>query len=498
MDPTSSRWVARAPLVRPPRAGGIALTVIVGVLIAASPAPAATTIGSDLGSSGDILLDCPTTDPCTAAQTALPGRQVTSPIDGVIVRWRVGDGTGSMSLRVLRSAAGGTFTGVARSDAATPPVGPSDVGQPPTISTFPTRIPIRAGDFIGLDLATADSAVGQRTAGGANIVAFVPALADNETRAPDATLSDIEGLLNADVEADADRDGFGDETQDLCAKDATTQGLCGGPCSNDRIGTESNDTLNGTDAGDNIRALGGDDVVTSLNGDDCLFGGTGADRLTGDAGNDTLTGEAGDDVLAGGLGDDSLDAGTENDRADGGVGTDRLAGGVGNDALTGGLGNDTVAGGDGNDELLGSEGDDTIGGGAGNDRLTAGPGRDTLSGGAGLDHLNGVSGNDRLTGGAGNDVMGGGSNNDVLSGGSGNDSMRGDAGNDRLTGSTGNDRIDVGKGRNRASGGPGRDRITAANAKRDRISCGSGRDRVLADATDRVARDCERVKRTEG
>jgi hypothetical protein len=32
--------------------------------------------------------------------------------------------------------------------------------------------------------------------------------------------------LNADIEPDADADGFGDETQDLCPTDASTQGAC--------------------------------------------------------------------------------------------------------------------------------------------------------------------------------------------------------------------------------------------------------------------------------
>jgi len=32
--------------------------------------------------------------------------------------------------------------------------------------------------------------------------------------------------MNADVEADADNDGFGDETQDQCPTDASTQGQC--------------------------------------------------------------------------------------------------------------------------------------------------------------------------------------------------------------------------------------------------------------------------------
>ena len=44
-------------------------------------------------------------------------------------------------------------------------------------------------------------------------------------------------------------------------------------------------------------------------------------------------------------------------------------------------------------------------------------------------------------------------------------------------------------------GGTGNDRVFARNGKVDRIGCGRGRDRVRADANDRVAGDCETVRR---
>jgi Ca2+-binding RTX toxin-like protein len=41
----------------------------------------------------------------------------------------------------------------------------------------------------------------------------------------------------------------------------------------------------------------------------------------------------------------------------------------------------------------------------------------------------------------------------------------------------------------------GNDRIFVAGGTRDDVHCGSGRDRVVADRSDRIGRDCERVKR---
>jgi Ca2+-binding RTX toxin-like protein len=438
-----------------------ALSAAVVLLALASPAPAAITIGSDLTAS-DGTDACGVA--CTGIVTAIPGRTTASPITGVVVRWRVGDGVGQLTFRVARPAANtypgdDTHTGGGRSAPVTVTTPPSDeVGEPPVISTFPTRVPISAGDHIGVDL-TATSRVGVRDRAGAEAAIFVPPLGAGERREAQVVLDDFEAVVNADVEPDADRDGFGDETQDQCSTDPTTQGLCRGRCANLRVGTERADSLNGTVAGDRLRALGGDDVVNGLAGDDCLEGGAGADTLVADAGNDDLDGGAGKDRMSGGAGADRLRGGSAGDRGSGGAGRDRLSGGSGNDRMDGGSANDTVSG---------------------------GAGRDRLSGASGRDRLNGGSGADRLSGGKGGDRLSGGGRADRLTGG---------AGNDRIFGGAGGDRIQVGGGKNRVSAGGGRDRIAAANGRKDRISCGKGRDRVVADANDRVSPNCERVIR---
>jgi Ca2+-binding RTX toxin-like protein len=422
------------------------------VLLLATPAMsgAAVTIGSDLAAPADDTVFC-APDPaivCTGVQTALPGRQITSPIDGVIVRWRMRDSSGTFALRVIRSAGGGNYTGAGTSAPVT--------AASPGVVTFATRLSIKAGDFLGVNVH-GPSAAGVRNAGGAVVDVYAPALADGQTRPRDGFFPDTEGLANADIEPDADGDGFGDETQDLCSKDVSTQGLCKGPCANDRRGTEGPDTLGGTEAGDNMFGLGGNDTLTALGGEDCLFGGTGQDRLAGDAGDDRLVGEGDADTM------------------DGGLGQDQLTGGPGGDRLQGGAGDDTVSGEADNDVLDGAAGVDVLSGGPGRDRVGGGPG------------------DDRLSGGAGNDTLRGGANKDRLRGEAGNDSLRGEAGDDRIEGGAGNDKIDVGGGKNRASGGAGRDDIRAVNRKTDRISCGGGRDKVRADARDRVASNCERV-----
>ena len=161
--------------------------------------------------------------------------------------------------------------------------------------------------------------------------------------------------------------------------------------------------------------------------------------------------------------------------------------------------------------IVGTSGADTITGTAGTDLIYGRAGNDVLRGGAGADCITGQSGDDRLYGGSRGDYVFGGSGNDRVAGQSGNDAVYGEAGNDRVTGGTGDDILDGGPGRDRLidssgrdtfAGGPGNDLVDARDRSRagrriaDRVSCGSGRyDVALVDAVDRVASDCERVRR---
>jgi hypothetical protein len=160
---------------------------------------------------------------------------------------------------------------------------------------------------------------------------------------------------------------------------------------------------------------------------------------------------------------------------------------------------------------IATNGADTRTGTTGTDLIYGRAGNDLLRGAAGRDCITGQSGNDRLFGGSGGDYLFGGSGDDRIAGQSGDDAVYGEAGNDRVTGGTGNDTVDGGAGRDHLSdssgrdtfaGGPGNDLVDARDTSRagrriaDRVSCGSGRyDVAVVDAADRVASDCERVRR---
>lgn len=154
-----------------------------------------------------------------------------------------------------------------------------------------------------------------------------------------------------------------------------------------------------------------------------------------------------------------------------------------NDTLRGTSRTDVLVGLTGGDLLRGLGGRDCLFGQGGTDRLFGGTNADRLFGGTDNDSLFGEGGNDRLSGEAGRDRLDGGPGDDLLLGGSGPDVLTDRRGTDRLSGGLGIDRIDA------------RDRSPADRRARDRISCGAGRDTVLVDRRDRVARDCENVRR---
>lgn len=137
--------------------------------------------------------------PCTAANQALaePGANVTSPVSGVIVRWRTSGHyqVGPFELRVLRPAGGGAYTGVGTSS----PVTPAGTGT----QTWATNLPIKAGDLIGIDDVggTVNDVIGAASVTGSAVAEWTPLLADGFTATPGSPDNNFELGFNADVAA---------------------------------------------------------------------------------------------------------------------------------------------------------------------------------------------------------------------------------------------------------------------------------------------------------
>jgi Ca2+-binding RTX toxin-like protein len=118
---------------------------------------------------------------------------------------------------------------------------------------------------------------------------------------------------------------------------------------------------------------------------------------------------------------------------------------------------------------------------------------DRRSGTSLSDIMFGRAGNDRLAGGSGNDCLYGEDGKDRLDGGAGDDRLLGGAGDDTLTDVAGTDRFDGGAGNDKINA---RDKARAGRKKADTVACGAGKkDVALVDKADRVAKDCEKVKR---
>ncbi len=161
----------------------------------------------------------------TISQAILPTENtaaggMTSPIKGVVVRWRikVGNSSGAaVAPRIFRPGNVSTRIGAGTGTARIPP--------PNTTSTYDTRLPVLAGDGIGIDFFSGPMRMFALTAT-ADALYWNPPLADGQLFAGQSIGGPRELLVNADVEPDADSDGFGDVTQDACPTDPATQGPC--------------------------------------------------------------------------------------------------------------------------------------------------------------------------------------------------------------------------------------------------------------------------------
>jgi len=192
--------------------------LILGALGALSPATssAATIVGQAAPASAIQMSCAALTGVQDASGAGAPS--YTIPTDGVLTsfRTRASAATGkSMRLIVFRGV-GPTFTVVGRGDSQ--PLTPS------TLNQFPARMPVQAGDLLGVD-TTGGWCVFAGVAGDHHWFDFF----DPAPGGPFNPGNDASGNrwnVEATLEPDADHDGYGDETQDQCPTDASTQGPC--------------------------------------------------------------------------------------------------------------------------------------------------------------------------------------------------------------------------------------------------------------------------------
>jgi hypothetical protein len=193
---------------------GVGAALAMGALPA--PAIAATTVGQ---------LFTPTetgcTGPITAFQTGVAtGTSYSVPSPGVITSWSFQENSQTvvgLKFKVGRSPGGIIYTIVGESVA-----GPQ---TPNAVNTYPARISVQEGDQIGISF-TSGGCASINTEPGDTFAAAGSDVPPN-TKAPFfAAMDNAKFPVAALVEPDLDGDGFGDETQDGCPTDASTQAAC--------------------------------------------------------------------------------------------------------------------------------------------------------------------------------------------------------------------------------------------------------------------------------
>jgi IPT/TIG domain/PASTA domain len=166
--------------------GGALVAIVAALGSCAIAQGAIVTLGSSLNQT---YVTTGISTPSTAINASLPHSTVVSPVNGAIVRWRVEDFFGPFALRVLTPDGGKTYTGAGTSTPETV----AGLG----LETFPTDLPIRAGQTIGIDnLGNSNYGVALTT-GEAGF--WQPPLADGASS--DATTQiNTELAFNADVQ----------------------------------------------------------------------------------------------------------------------------------------------------------------------------------------------------------------------------------------------------------------------------------------------------------
>jgi Ca2+-binding RTX toxin-like protein len=212
------------------------------------------------------------------------------------------------------------------------------------------------------------------------------------------------------------------------------------------VNVSLDDVANDGAAGEGDNALSSVEDIATGTGNDTIAGSAGINQIFADAGNDTVSAGAGADYVFGDVGNDTVSGDAGNDVVDGDLGADTVSGGEGDDDVYAGRTPDGVA--DGADSVSGGPGidytdlapfgpapasapiavsvtlddvaNDGIAGEGDNyhsdieDVNSLAGGDDTLVGGAGINILQTDVGNDTITGGAGNDVLQSFSGNDTI------------------------------------------------------------------------------------
>lgn len=164
---------------------------------------------------------------CILVQRSIRGAPSTAPFDGVIVRWRVRPHEDMTTrLRIVQKISLSEW----KLQRSSPPVALDFSGTGNRkVFTFETRLPISAGEYLGIDKPAGKLIGTSMPDPGFSAVDYVLPGADGSVVGDSAEYLNQELAFSVDVEPDADHDGYGDLTQDTCPTDPGTQSACALP-----------------------------------------------------------------------------------------------------------------------------------------------------------------------------------------------------------------------------------------------------------------------------
>ena len=196
----------------------LAVATVAFATIGVSSAAGATNLGATFAPTGA----CSGSTTMVVSPSVPPGQYVI-PSNGVITSW--GYQTGAVApaharLKILR----GTLPNLTVTGQSNYEVMPAS-----TVNSFSTRIPVVAGDLIGMHADQASASWGCIAAQAGSIINFAngPDTGNGSAKTfAQPGLNNNATPVSAVLEADADNDGFGDESQDLCPTDAASSEAC--------------------------------------------------------------------------------------------------------------------------------------------------------------------------------------------------------------------------------------------------------------------------------
>lgn len=165
---------------------------------------------------------------CTFVADGTAAADATAPISGVITSFRLGySGDSTLVSLMVLTPTGTPDQFVVQPDAT--------LVQPPSTSdpagetlNVPARVKVAAGDRIAVgwvDLSTTPSPLQAATGQSCALIVHTPPPIGSPSDW-NASCTGAEPALGATIEADADGDGYGDESQDACPTDPARQSAC--------------------------------------------------------------------------------------------------------------------------------------------------------------------------------------------------------------------------------------------------------------------------------